>query len=376
MSQDVPDRNPFRGLLPLTKAHPLLQHIIVAASAAHMSNLVKASSPVDSDGAISFSYERASRNALRDALVAKAKALRLMHTAIQDLDSTGGDVALAAALFFVNVELIESGKHGWRAHLEGAGRIMSLLQPSSKSDDGLRDYLLSDCFIYFILASAFMPMAHTMQNYFEAEQIPLILGKAADNSYLCCPPEILQILHSASQLSNVPPDVMSPEDVVAAGVSLVQQAQEFDIETWAATIHSISYLKSVPLESRIHAGCAHRLAACLYILQAVPEAADVLDPKISETLSRDVFDHLSKIPEDDPNFKATSWPTFIAGAGTLDGTKRIWVMDRLQRLVISCPWGFLYTAMEALPVIWGLEDKGSHNWLQALKDPDLNFLLV
>ena len=82
---------------------------------------------------IAFNRENASRKALQDALVAKNKALRLMHAAVQDIDVIGGDVALAAALFFVNVELIESGKHGWRAHLEGAGRIMSLLEPSASS---------------------------------------------------------------------------------------------------------------------------------------------------------------------------------------------------------------------------------------------------
>lgn len=96
---------------------------------------------------IAFNRENASRKALQDALVAKHKALNLMKIAVQDIDATGGDVALAAALFFVNVELIESGKHGWRAHLEGAGKIMSLLQPSASSDNLLRDYMLSDCFM-------------------------------------------------------------------------------------------------------------------------------------------------------------------------------------------------------------------------------------
>ena len=144
----MPQRNPFRTLLKLTKANPLLQYIIVAASAAHLSNLVKAPlSLQQQDPVIAFSREEASRNALRDAIAAKQKALQLMHSAMQNIDSTGGDVALAAALFLVNVELIESGRHGWRPHLEGAGKIMTLLQPSSSSDSVLRDYLLSDCFM-------------------------------------------------------------------------------------------------------------------------------------------------------------------------------------------------------------------------------------
>ncbi|TWU72985.1 hypothetical protein ED733_004354 [Metarhizium rileyi] len=383
VSQDLPERNPFRGLLPLTRAHPLLQHIIVAASAAHMSNLVRAPLAYQFKGTedgIAAGIEQASRHALQDALVAKSKALTLMRGAVEDISTTGGDVVLAAALFFINVELIESGKHGWKAHLEGAGRIMSLLQPNMVADAALRDYMLSDCFIYFILASAFMPAASfNTQSYFQPSQIPLILQRAAANSYLCCPPEILTILHSASQLSNISPDVASEDDVRTAGQLLIQQAQSFDINAWANDVCNMSSLQDAPIQSRIHAGSAHRLAACLYILQAIPSLSSMSDhDEVAEALSRDIFKHLSSIPDDDPNFKATTWPTFIAGAEAVDCARREWVMDRLQRLVRSCPWGFIYTAMETLQAIWDLDSKGKGNksWVQALKDPQMNFLIV
>ncbi|OAA76863.1 hypothetical protein LEL_06547 [Akanthomyces lecanii RCEF 1005] len=378
VSHDVPSENPFRTLLPLTKAHPLLQYIIVAASAAHMSNLVRAPLPsIQEDRMIAFNRENASRKALQDALVAKNKALRLMHAAVQDIDVIGGDVALAAALFFVNVELIESGKHGWRAHLEGAGRIMSLLEPTASSDNSLRNYMLSDCFIYFILGSAFMPIKFQTKSYFEASQIPSILERAAANSYLCCPPIIMQILHGASQLSNMQGDATSPAEIEAVGLALLQQAHSFDIVAWANDARTVSYLHGIPIESRIHAGSAHRLAACLYILQAVPAVGAAVGPEFGQALSRDIYEHLASIPDDDPNFKATTWPTFIVGAEAADEEQQKWVMDRLQRLVVNCPWGFLYTAMETLPVIWGLDkEKKSRGWIQTLKDPDMNFLLV
>lgn len=82
-----------------------------------------------------------------DALTAKQKALRLLHGAVQNIESVGSDVVLAAILFFINVELIESGKHGWKAHLEGAGRIMAYLPPADPSNEALMDYILSDCFM-------------------------------------------------------------------------------------------------------------------------------------------------------------------------------------------------------------------------------------
>lgn len=148
VSNDGPEINPFRSLIPLTRAHPLLQHIIVAASAAHMSNLISMGLPCpDEKGFIPSNQDAASKKALNDALVAKHTALKLMSAAIQNLDTMNGDVVLAASLFFINVELIESGKHGWRAHLEGASKIMSFLQLTKAWDSSLRDYLLSDCFM-------------------------------------------------------------------------------------------------------------------------------------------------------------------------------------------------------------------------------------
>ncbi|KAM3515737.1 hypothetical protein MY11210_000715 [Beauveria gryllotalpidicola] len=378
VSHDVPSENPFRSLLPLTKSHPLLQYIIVAASAAHMSNLMRAPLPsIKENRMIAFNRHDASQKAWQHALVAKHKALLLMRDAVEDIDAIGGDVALAAALFFVNVELIESGKHGWRAHLEGAGRIMSLLEPSASPDNTLRNYMLSDCFIYFILGSAFMPIKFQTKSCFEASRIPSILDRAAANSYLCCPPAILQILHGASQLSNLQDETTLPAEIEAVGLALLQQARSFDIVAWANDARIVSYLRGIPIESRIHAGSAHRLAACLYILQAVPAVGAAVGPEFSQSLSREIYEHLASIPDDDPNFKATTWPTFIVGAEATTDEQRQWVMDRLQRLVVNCPWGFLYTAMETLPVIWGLDkEKDSRSWIQALKDPDMNFLLV
>lgn len=216
-------------------------------------------------------------------------------------------------------------------------------------------------------------------SYFQSSQIQYILERAAANSYLCCPPEILGILHAASQLSNASSDADPNDDITAAGLALIQRAQAFDIDAWAHDVRNISYLQDAPIQSRIHAGSAHRLASCLYILQAIPALSTMKGhDEVAEALSRDIFEHLSSIPDDDPNFKATTWPTFIAGAQASGRARREWAMDRLQRLVVSCPWGFLYTAMDTLKVIWSLDGqgKGSRSWVQTLKDSEFNFLIV
>ena len=84
---------------------------------------------------------------LRDALLAKHGALQMMSIALSSFNSISSDVTLAACLFLLNVEMLESGKQGWRPHLDGAGRIMSLMYRSPVANDTLRDYIMSDCLV-------------------------------------------------------------------------------------------------------------------------------------------------------------------------------------------------------------------------------------
>lgn len=183
------------------------------------------------------------------------------------------------------------------------------------------------------------------------------------------------MLYAASQLSTGPEDDESATEEAAA---LIQRAQDFDIKGWAEDLHRNDHFNNIPIESRVNVGSAHRLAACLYTSQAIPSAGIQLGENAGERLSHEVFEHLACVPDEDPNFKATAWPTFVAGAETKDPATREWVMNRLRRLVFWCPWGFLYTAMETLKVIWALESEGKNQrgWVQTLKDPELNFLIV
>lgn len=232
---------------------------------------------------------------------------------------------------------------------------------------------------YFVLASAFNSNTSSVQWYFDSAHIPTVLGRATSNSYICCPPKILEILYAASQLSNVSvEDEDSTAQVASAGSELLKQAQSVDVPSWAAESIGVSDIRDKALESRINAGFAHQLAACLYIVQAIEPVGDLFGNQYAIDLDSAMIDRLSKIPPEDPNFKATTWPTFIVGAGTRDPERRAWVMERLQALVRCCPWGFLHTAMETLQVIWRLEgpECGERSWVHTLKDPRLNFLMV
>lgn len=82
-----------------------------------------------------------------DALRAKQRALQLMPSALENIDSIGADVILAAILFFVNAELVESGWKSWRPHLEGAKKLLNMMQPYASFNETLRDYVVSDFYV-------------------------------------------------------------------------------------------------------------------------------------------------------------------------------------------------------------------------------------
>lgn len=159
-----------------------------------------------------------------------------------------------------------------------------------------------------------------------------------------------------------------------AGLALLERAQGIDIISWA---HSGDSHQN-PIPSRLNAGSAHRLAACLYILQAIPLTGLLVGQDFQDMLLDEMFQAMSSITDQDPNFKATAWPTFMFGATRKTVEAREWAADRLKRMTIVFPWGFLVTAVDTLQMLWRLEAEGkqSCNWVQTLRDLDVSFFII
>lgn len=196
------------------------------------------------------------------------------------------------------------------------------------------------------------------------------------DSYLCCPAKILHVILDASQLSG---EAIGPEispSVTESALDLIRRALAFDIRTWAFNLQP--WTKVPDLSSRTAVAMAHRAAVCLYILQAVPSTrphSPVSVPK----LVKEILGHLASVGEGDPHFKATSWPTFIAGAEAKDEASREWVLGRLMKMWECCPWGYVFAAVEMLRRTWKMRDEGSVDevgWLQEFWAMDMWFLIV
>jgi hypothetical protein len=103
----------------------------------------------------------------------------------------------------------------------------------------------------------------------------------------------------------------------------------------------------------------------------------------TDVLVSDILSHLAAMKEQDPYFKATSWPTFIAGAETRDEQKRMWCLKRILSIWDIAPWGYIFTAIEMLKATWALQDArgwdpkgGSGDWLQDLRGLGFDNLIV
>ncbi|KIL95995.1 hypothetical protein FAVG1_00734 [Fusarium avenaceum] len=335
------NRNPYLNLLQLTNEHTFLQQIIIAVSAAHMSNM---SRPwLESDP---YKRKEAPKKMLMDALVAKQKGLQMMPEALRNIDTIGADVILATVLFLINSELIESGWQSWRPHLEGAKKLLNMMEPYASFDTKLRDYIVADCYV-------------------------------TNNSFFCCPPEVLDILRETAQLLHAESQgSISNHEALLEITNLLDRAQSLDVLKWAKDRMTDS--NEAALWSSCRTGSAHRLATCLYIIQSSPALRARMPDQVCKGLIKDLYKTLLPLPDEDPNFKATGWPTFIYGTTATTPESRAWVMDRLKMVAAICPWGFLYSAIDTLQILWknDTDGQGYMDWVQKLKDLNVDFLMV
>ena len=161
---DLPEQNPFRDLIPLATQHAALLNIIIANSALNISNAsqrpaVKSFSlslqPRPTTRTIPqlrISSTSQSSSWYKDALKAKQRALRLLNSVLNDVDSTGIDVALGSVLLFTEFELADFGPKDWRPHMHGARALINSVKEPYKLQysnmSSLRRCLISNCLVY------------------------------------------------------------------------------------------------------------------------------------------------------------------------------------------------------------------------------------
>lgn len=373
VSIDQHDQNPFRAILPLAVEFDFLEAIIVATGAMHLATLH------------GYQDQLVGRRELIDALVAKDKAIRLLRCAVDRMTPANQAMVLAATVFLINLDLIDSGKGSWQVHIDAASKLMSSLHGPAPALDGslmsLVDAIAADCLTYRVLGSAIS--GFVVESWAEHDLADLfsVLKRAEPYSYHCCPPGVLQITLSASRLCSGHGGETNAQTRIDIARSLLQQARSLDVLEWVYNIRGLSAHDD--LNVRVSLASAHRATACLYIVLAVPEAAE--GSVSAAMLVQEVLSHLANVPIDHVLLKGTVWPTFVAGAQTDDLSQREWCIERMHGVWATnpwiCPWGYVRTAIEMLHRLWEARDREpagrrKTNWLQQLKSMRDKCLIV
>ncbi|ORY67382.1 uncharacterized protein BCR38DRAFT_364814 [Pseudomassariella vexata] len=298
---DSPQRgaNPFRELIPMCGMHSFLQHIIVAASAIHFSNLMRSGS--------NNTYPQIATDALVDALHARHKAIKALQLVLErykDEDRSESkygemDALLATIVFFINFALVDSGKGAWRSHMEAAGRLIiaqssEYLHRSENAKDinsaefpamsarqqdpdgtplldvtgtapelsfplnrpihstwhhevGIRDYIASDFMAYYVWNNTLDSLVSSIEGStscapsidFSAPDVLAIATRTEANSYHSCPAHLLYTILETSRLmkeiSSNSSGLPTPGQMDACA-AIIREAQAFDVHAWATGV--------------------------------------------------------------------------------------------------------------------------------------------
>ncbi|KAG8161054.1 hypothetical protein KVR01_009318 [Diaporthe batatas] len=364
--------NPFRFILSLIDNFDYIREITLATSAVHMVALRR-------------SYGLTYHKQLVDALNAKGQAYRLLRRALDNLAAVDKPIAMVAVVFFINFDLIESGRGSWKTHVEAAGKLlksihtMEIRKQIPPSIAKLADIVVADCITYHVLGSAFTGSGDTALSAFESIDIISVLQRAAPFSYGCYPPIMLEILSEATHLSQTD---------ACVGRDLIDKLCALDFRAWVYSIPDLS--PKDDLEARVQIAEAHRAATCLYILLAVPDLErDAIYGQglHAEAQTRKVLKHLAAVSIEHALSKGLIWPTFMVGAQTDDPEGREWCLGRMQKIWVAspfiCPWGYIETAMTMMQRVWESKDAKSKldshtstSWLQDLKGFPDHVLIV
>lgn len=373
-------------MLPMMGQFSYLKEIVVATSAIHLvARRRSQDEPVGSE--------------LVDALVARAQAIKLLQVALDNIDDYNRPAVLAAVVFFVNFELIDSGRGGWKAHLEAAGTLIRSLHrgqgrkrmnqnATSATMMGLSDMVMADCLTYHILGSTLSALDENAVEIYDGIDVPDVLQRAQAHSYHCCPPDILRIVAQASRIPPVTPEMprVEREKACATAAFLYSQALAVDVRAWVESIGELS--PDDDRDTRISVASAHRSASCLYVLLCVPLAAHCFPGRqpSPDALVDEILLHLLAIPAGHELFKGTVWPAFMAGAQTDDLGRREWCLGCIRSLWAvsrwTCPWGYVNTAAQMLQQVWAARDaqpvdqRARWNWLTELKSNTESCLIV
>lgn len=146
------ESNSLRNLITLSFSSSVLQKAILALAARHLANAGQSfyqAEELVSSVPTPFAH---------DALLFKHYAIEELSRALDDPNELKKETTVACIFLLILLEVLESGHDGWKSHVEGAKRLITLHQPlkmtaginqkPTQTLQDLRDFLAQQIHLY------------------------------------------------------------------------------------------------------------------------------------------------------------------------------------------------------------------------------------
>ncbi|PGH26823.1 hypothetical protein AJ80_01402 [Polytolypa hystricis UAMH7299] len=413
------NRNPYRRLLQMVGTSPALCAAIAAIGSCHnlqtlhysrkscfdkgTASRLPRSSLQDGDEQFIKSPDPMVRTVYQHVLMFKQRALYLLERSLSDPEQRGEETTIASALLLIILDLVESGRDGWKVHVEGAKRLIQSRLSNCDDGDSLSMFLTGNCMIFDIMGSTLAPSGTwTVPISTQLETTPPQLSASESDLFLGCPAYLLHLILFISSLRHA--NASSQTRAAQADVStILSHIDAFDPEQWTLKLQSqvseISDDSFFPDDSsspsRIyslfrpsnrnerpsfrdpyHLASAHKVAITIYATRVL------LRPSVEEYSFADqvtqLITHISQIPRSSEIFKSILWPTFIAGIECRCPEQRAWIRDTVETLWLGCLTANIKAAVRVLDAIWDRENDGNvqGDWIEFLDRSNVSWLFV
>lgn len=343
---NMPGMNPFQSLVQYAEHHELLRQIIIATAALYACHMYRAAdvrftrSSTRSDLRLEPGEQKPLGRALwhplqdtyQDSIKAKVRALGLLAKAIQTGD-VSSEVVSTCVLLFAHFELMRPESTESRIHLKGAQALFNHSRPSNRAVQTVRNTVISDSILFDIMEPAIdhtRPWSSSIMD----SLLPLFESLGTTN-HITFPFELLHTLTSACKaLRTFLVGKTLYTNIATEIVMAMERIAGIDAHSWAESFNRVHSCTSCPgdIEVRMHLCEAHKAASIIYLARAT----GLIPVTPLETHQARLLEHLEQVSYRQPLFKATSWPTFIAGLKASDERLASGLLIAFKLCAASC----------------------------------------
>ena len=229
-----------------------------------------------------------------------------------------------------------------RIHLKGAQALFKDLRPSKRAVEAIRNTVISDS-IFFDTIELALDHTRRWSSSIMFSLLPLFESMGTID-HITFP---LELLHAFATAGRALQSCSTGATLDAGTIAIaMERIAAIDARSWAKSFHRIHSCTTCPgdLEIRIHLCEAHKAASIIFLARA----AGLIPAASLASYQARLLEHLEQVSYGQSLFKATSWPTFIAGLEANDERVASELTDRLQFICSILPYNFARRALRML----------------------------